>query len=259
MDAKYTFVKVGDKRNNVFDKNDMQELLMKWSIKGRLKIQSYCFNEQFHMYDNHQFILDFFKDNAVSSTLENVNSSSEWKPVGTTAATVEIEQVPCTVTSMNFFDRLQETGQVATKSGKIVKCFGEPIGDFEVWDELRKMLLDEESDNRDLFSTSEKREFIYRLFCHLCLGGRLCQYEDVLEPYLTVTRILYKDLVSIAKDPETKNLITTSVVFKVVAKNKNGEAYFPEDPENLQNFCYLIIDPVRRVVTCFVHQFGGSF
>ena len=57
------------------------------------------------------------------------------------------------------------------------------------------MLLSEESDNCDLYSETEKEEFLYRLFRHICLGGQICQYEDTIDPYLNITKQLYKDLV----------------------------------------------------------------
>ncbi|XP_046392067.1 cilia- and flagella-associated protein 300-like isoform X2 [Ischnura elegans] len=138
MDGKYTFVKVSDRKLNGFDKNEVQELLLKWSMKERLKIQTYCFNEEFHSYDSRQFVMDFFKDPTVTTTLENVDYNNVWTPVGIAAGDVKIEQIPCTITSMEFFDRLQEKRQVADKRGHINKCLGEPIENFEIWDELRK-------------------------------------------------------------------------------------------------------------------------
>lgn len=57
------------------------------------------------------------------------------------------------------------------------------------------MLLMEDSENYDVYSAAEKEEFLYQIFRHVCLGGALCQYEDSIEPYLTVTKAIYKDLV----------------------------------------------------------------
>lgn len=57
------------------------------------------------------------------------------------------------------------------------------------------MILDEESNEYNLFSPEEKEEFIFRLFEFLVLGGSLCQYEDELQPYLETTKKIYKDIV----------------------------------------------------------------
>ena len=56
------------------------------------------------------------------------------------------------------------------------------------------MLLLEDSDDYDLYSDTEREEFLFCLFKHLCLGGTLCQYEDELEAYLKTTKLIYKDL-----------------------------------------------------------------
>jgi hypothetical protein len=51
---------------------------------------------------------------------------------------VEVDQVTCTLLSMNFFDRLKSNG-IVRESGVIVKCFDEMCDDFLVSDELRKV------------------------------------------------------------------------------------------------------------------------
>lgn len=57
------------------------------------------------------------------------------------------------------------------------------------------MLLDEECPQYNLYLKDEKEEFIFRIFQLLILGGVLCQYEDILDPYLEVTKSIYKDLI----------------------------------------------------------------
>lgn len=61
------------------------------------------------------------------------------------------------------------------------------------------MLLDEESEEYNLYSEEERNEFIFRIFQMLVLGGILCQYEDTLEPYLDVTKNIYKDLIRLSE------------------------------------------------------------
>lgn len=57
------------------------------------------------------------------------------------------------------------------------------------------MLQDEESANYFAVGRAEREEFLFRIFKHLCLGGELCQYEDTVEPYISTTRHIYKDLI----------------------------------------------------------------
>jgi len=57
------------------------------------------------------------------------------------------------------------------------------------------MLLDEESEEYSLYSEDERNEFVFRIFQMLVLGGTLCQFEDILQPYLDVTKSIYKDLI----------------------------------------------------------------
>lgn len=110
------------------------------------------------------------------------------------------------------------------------------------------MLQDEESENYCVVGRAEREEFLFRLFKHLCLGGELCQYEDTVEPYISTTRRIYKDLIrwkevkheevvidsgrcimipkspslfflfSVQKDPETKKISVVSTVLKVFAR-----------------------------------------
>ncbi|MEJ1281067.1 yes-associated protein 1 [Cricetulus griseus] len=80
-----------------------------------------------------------------------------------------------------------------------------------------QVLLMEDSEKYEVFSPQEREEFLFCLFKHLCLGGSLCQYEDMLKPYLETAKLIYKDLVSVRKHPRTKEIQITSSVFKVKA------------------------------------------
>ena len=57
------------------------------------------------------------------------------------------------------------------------------------------MLLIEDSDNYEIYSDAERDQFLFRLFKHLCIGGQVCQFEDNVQPYIDVTRSIYKDLI----------------------------------------------------------------
>nr|CAD7414187.1 unnamed protein product [Timema poppensis] len=226
------------------------------SLKGHIKIQTYCFNEPFQPYQKNDFAQAFFKDDVVIKTLECF--TEQGCTVGVRAESVEVQQVPCSVVSMSFFNPLTKPDSgIVTSNDSLVKCPYDEIGGFTITDELRKMFLDEDSSNYKLMLKSDRNEFIFRLFQAICLGGQWCQYEDTIKPYLDTTKCIYKDLVSVQKDPTTKDIFVSSVVLQVVARGSSGVPYYPSDPEHIQNFAYLIIDPLRRQVKTFTHQYHG--
>lgn len=80
-------------------------------------------------------------------------------------------------------------------NGEIKKCLDEYVNGFVVADHLRKCLIVEDDESYSLFSDQDRKEFIFHLFKALSLGGKLCQFEDTLQPYLDATKLIYKDLV----------------------------------------------------------------
>lgn len=57
------------------------------------------------------------------------------------------------------------------------------------------MLQEEDSEHYYVVGREERGEFLFCLFKHLCLGGELCQYEDTIDPYISTTKQIYKDLI----------------------------------------------------------------
>lgn len=254
--AKFTFQEVKGKKFVSVDGKDNKEYFTKWSMWGRLKCQMYSFDQTFQAYQKDQFIADFLKDPNVVSTLQTVSESCTWSPVGVEATSVTVEPITCTMLSMTLFDRLTEK-DIVRETGVITKCFDEFYQDFTISDELRKMLLIDDSDNYCLYSDSERDEFLFCLFQHFCLGGKICQYEDNVDPYLDVTKQVYKDLISVQKHSDTKELSIISSVFKVTA-SEDGHMYYPGDKCHEQTFSYFIVDPCKRHVTVLYHKFGTS-
>lgn len=66
---------------------------------------------------------------------------------------------------------------------------------FVVYDNLREMILCQDSNNRKLLSDMDQQEFLYKLFCHVVLGGKLNQYEDDVDEYRQATKALYRALI----------------------------------------------------------------
>ncbi|XP_031371224.1 cilia- and flagella-associated protein 300-like isoform X2 [Apis dorsata] len=229
IEHKYTFVPLVQK--NLININDkkIQEFLSKWGIKGNFIIQHFTFNEPFQKYHKYHLAEAFFKDSTVAKELLTKQG--------------------------NYWAKQDPKNGIVHKSGAICKRFDMEIENFLISDNLRAMLLDEECPEYNLYLKDEREEFIFFIFQMLVLGGILCQYEDILNPYLEVTRAMYKDLIKVQKNEDTDLSIST-IVLQVVAKDSKGEAYFPYEPSHMQNIGFLLIDSVTHEITTFLHQFG---
>lgn len=60
---------------------------------------------------------------------------------------------------------------------------------------INQVILMEDSDHYDMFSSEERQELLFRIFQHLTLGGPLNQYEDEVGPYFDTVKAFYKSLV----------------------------------------------------------------
>ncbi|XP_027763750.1 cilia- and flagella-associated protein 300 isoform X1 [Empidonax traillii] len=254
--AGFVFRALPQKSFSCLQDRDIGDRLLKWSMQGRITAQAFGFDQQFKPYQKDEFVMAFFNDQNVNSSLKLLSASGQWTTLGSKVTKIEATVVPCTQTSMSFFDRLYCEG-VVRETGDIVKCYDDYYDDILVSDELRKVLLLEDSDHYDLFSQLDREEFLFCLFKHFCIGGTLCQFEDVVDPYLETTKAFYKDLVSVQKNPETKEIRIISTVFRVSAYDANGLCY-PSSKSHEQTFAYLIVDPCKRHVNTLYHCFGGG-
>uniref|UniRef100_A0A672FJ35 Cilia- and flagella-associated protein 300 n=1 Tax=Salarias fasciatus TaxID=181472 RepID=A0A672FJ35_SALFA len=248
----FSFKTLPTKKFSFLQDKEVTEFLMKWSMLGRISAHSYSFDHNFSSYSSDRFVQCFFRDPIVASSLRRVEAGV-WVPVGMLLS-VSVAVVPCTKVSMDLFDPLYSCG-ILRPSGHILKCFHDVYPDY---DELRQV-LDEDSEHYGVLGREQRGEFLFLLFKHLCLGGELCQYEDTIDPYISVTKKIYKDLISVQKDPETKKISVVSTVLKVCARDESGRR-FPGTQEEEQTFAYLIVDPFKRHATLFCHFYGvGNF
>ncbi|XP_072119557.1 cilia- and flagella-associated protein 300 isoform X1 [Mobula birostris] len=253
----FTFRHLSNKKISFMNDRKICDLFMKWSMHGRIIVQAFSFDEYFQPYDKDKFVQAFFKDPNVVINLKVVSPLTfEWTTVGVKVKKTEAEEIPCKQVSMSFFDRLYSNG-IVRETGHINKCLDEFYGDFVVADQLRQVLLLEDSDNYQIFSDTERKEFIFCLFKHFCLGGMLCQFEDTVDPYLETTKAVYKEIVSVQKDPDTKGIHVISTVFKITASGDHGLCY-PSTKKHEQTFAYLIVDPIKCHVHVLYHCFGGG-
>ncbi|XP_062291411.1 cilia- and flagella-associated protein 300 [Scomber scombrus] len=254
FEQSFSFSPLPSKKYSFLQDKDILTLLMKWSMLGRISAQTFSFDQSFYPYNSERFALCFFRDPDVVSSLRKMETGA-WVPLEKPAVSVDVEVVPCTKVSMELFDPIYSCG-VLRPTGHVVKCFHDVYPDY---DELRQMLQEEDSEHYHVIGRAERGEFLFRLFKHLCLGGELCQYEDTIDPYISTTKHIYKDLISVQKAPETNKISVVSTVLKVSAQDESGRCY-PGRGEAEQTFAYMIVDPYKRHVTLLYHCYGvGSF
>ncbi|KAJ3114440.1 hypothetical protein HK100_001660 [Physocladia obscura] len=248
-DTKFKFVWMEKAKLEGFSDKDVQASLFKWGMQDHMYIKRFGFDRDLHAYDDvNSFLLDFFNDGEVNSHLKAMGTKDRWCTLGRVTR-IEKEETLHTVTSLAFFDRLTTIAGVVRHDGSIKKCLDEYHDSFVVGDELRALLLMPENEHYDTYSEADRQEFVFHLFKALCLGGRLCQYEDEIEPYLTATKKLYKDLISVTK--QNGVLRVSSLVYKILKVDSSVSPLFPK--QHPQNFCYLSIDPNKRHVNVFYH------
>ena len=135
---------------------------------------------------------------------------------------------------------------------------------FHVQDRLREVLLNVDNefelDHGEVFTADEKAEFLYKIFRHLAVGGSLCQFEDVLDPYLEVSKLVYKELLTVWRNPRTAKPEVAPGVYEidqVKFRRRDGggeeEELFPE--HSAQNWLYVSTDPFRRTCKAWLHRF----
>ncbi|KAJ3173440.1 hypothetical protein HDU87_007601 [Geranomyces variabilis] len=249
-DNRFRFTPIDDYRAAGFHSKEVQELLFKWGMQDHAWLRKFTYDAHFQPYELDAFLLALFNDAGAGQAMRVLGTRDRWARLGAVTR-VDAEPTTHTVTSLAFFDKLVPGGPVIRRDGEIIKCLDEYHESFLVADELRKCLLVRDSDNYELFNDADRDEFIFCLFKALALGGKLCQYEDTLEPYLAATRAVYKDMISVAKDPQTQKLRVSSLVCRIVDVESAVSPLFPI--RHPQNFCYVSIDPLKRTVHMMYH------
>ena len=63
------------------------------------------------------------------------------------------------------------------------------------------------------------RRYFYTVLFSTCISYSFVfkEYEDEIQPYLDVTKSVYKELVSVQKDSETQTIRVVSPVFQIEA------------------------------------------
>jgi hypothetical protein len=213
------------------------------------------------------FFVDFFNSPAVQAQVELWRAGAQGSKPGFTPlegrfSGVQSRMMASTQVRMDPFDALQDpANDIAREDGSLRKCMPEEVDGVSVEDELHRALLVEDSEPWEEGFPDEnfREELLFHLFRYLCVGGGMCQYEDVLQPYLEVTRALYRDLLSVRVNKNTQAIEVASSVHRILSLQKAGTSeqtslFGRDSPFNL---CFLSAHPSKRVVHIFYFQWTG--
>lgn len=227
-----------------------KERMQKWNMDAHTVFKRFRFDERWTPAQAAAFALDFFNDPSVQAVLQTSESGS-LRPVSGRCSAAPVVRLSTSVTSMDFFDRLVPAG-IAAESGYIRKMFDDVVDGVTCSDKLRDMLLNDASENFQLYSEHERAEFIFHLLLRFAIGGSLCQCDDALTEYMLAVKAAYKEMLSVQKNPANNHVEVTSLVYQL--SELDGDFKIFKEP-NRHNYAYLIIDPVARRVTYWAAAF----
>ncbi|ODN05397.1 hypothetical protein Ocin01_01271 [Orchesella cincta] len=284
----FNFQYLPNQKFQALENQTVKENLGKWSMIDGLKFQAYSFDKTFRKYNERDFLTEFMGCQNVVSTLLKATPDHGFSPIGVPVDVVKFSEVKCSLTTVELFEKLKDN-KIARRNGSIVKCMPHYIRadvnnettslgfELEIADNLRKLLLCNEDDIDDFedisqtLSEDDRKEFLCNLFSHLVIGGSLCQYEDNVEPYIQTTKLLYKDLIAVASNPQNVDDRVTTVgqdrgdgeglkiishVYKIhSAVNEfagNKDTLF--NRQYLNNFFYVIVNPLKQICFTVYHH-----
>ena len=223
--------------------SEAQESLQKWNLAPFMKTAAFRFDQPFTPEQSDAFLLDLFSAPAVQEAAPVCVAPGQWGVLGNVASTssVKYSKLKTTILRLDFFDRLKEAGIV--RLGDIAKCLDVQAGDILVSDRLRKLLLCEDEEEWDVFSAEERKELIFHVLKILAVGGGMNQYDDSIEPYLKLTKSVYKDLVTVNKSSGGASQVA-SHTYDVSEVAGGSASLFPRPGPH--NFCLVSVDPVAR-------------
>ena len=242
-DPKASFPSVRDQDN--------RDALLRWNLLPFMQAKCFRFDQAFAPEHADAFLRDFFSSPMVqeaapvctgpgSHTIDHVG---QFGPLGDVTEPIKYHRLPTTVLRLDFFDRVKDEGLV--RAGDIAGCFDVPCGDILVSDRLRKMILDESSEEWELYSEQERNELIFHVMKRLAVGGGMNQYDNQFQPYLDITKKLYKDLVTVSKSAAGA-LQVSSITYEIESVSGTNQSLWPR--QNTHNFCYVVVDPLARHV-----------
>lgn len=248
---KYVFQTVDDPSHysNIFTKENFKTL-EKWGLSKNMELVKFRFNTSFQLTDLERFLKDLCNDKTVKKNfppLANIILESDKKEIDS----IQFKVLSTKATNLDIFDVIYEKDLVTAETGYIHQDYDVYVDDITVSDKLKQALIVEDSESYTVFDDSTRDEFLFHIFSRIVIGGSLCQYENNVEPYLDMTKCFYKDIVSAARDPESKEIYIRSIPVQILGIEK---ANLYQKKYHVQNFFYIVIDPYQRYVHLWYHN-----
>ena len=224
-----------------FASRDASEMLMQWNVDATMRVERFTFKGTFNgniVSDYDRILRDFFRDSVSMAQLEISGAPTGNPPV------LDLQAVGTGVMSMDFFDRLEAYDIVSSVGGQIRGCFEEYFDGIQCGDKLREVLVNPDSENASIYKESERLELIYILFRLLVIGGSMCQPDDRVERYLSLTKGFYKDLLTVYKDASSGEVAVSGKVFKI--KAVQGLEFFSNPDKDLVNVLLVYVDAKKK-------------
>ena len=220
--------------------SDAKSMLLQWNLDQTLQFQKFRFAGSFDTAADYDRLLKDFLRNAECCACLGVTGTP------TNPLKLTVGELTTEIMTMDFFGRLDE--QDVCRNGHIRGCFEEVYDGVNVQDMLRDMLVNEESENADLFSEKEKKELIYVLFKTLVVGGSMCQPDTRTERYMEMTKCLYRDLLTVYKAPTSGAVTVSGKVYQVRAVDGLDLHRNPDKPFNT---FLVMVEPMRKEISVF--------
>lgn len=235
-------------------KREGSECLDRWGL-GALRVGKfrYDFSGDVESRDAAKFVTGLLGTAGVRSWL-NGSAAPD--------AAVGAERLQTRAVSMALFDPVVDCGDIVTPAGSIRQCREVALGGVPADDELRKWLLalaghaPPEDDVEDLeaatvpLAEKAQDELLFRLFSLLAIGGKMCQADYALQPYLDLTKALYRDVATVYRRSADKEVAIATKAFALT-----GPAVFGAD--DARCVCLLMVEPKKRTAT-MIHSDGAK-
>lgn len=213
-----------------------------------MELVKFRYNQSFTLFNTEKFLAELFNSAEFRAAAPGFSAILPEK-----VDTIEYSKLSTEVVNMGFFDILCDK-DITTTTGYIKKEPDEYLEGMVMGDRARYALAFEESEFYEIFDDKIRKEFIFRIFKHLVLGGAVWQFEDNIKDYLEQTQKFYKDLVAVFKDSETEDIKVGSHAFEI--KKINDSDVFG-DSEHPQNWAYVVVDPIHWHVNIWYHKWSS--
>lgn len=232
-DNKWSFEELPDNGFKTFaDKDKVALINEKWGLRD-LTARTFSFQGNLPVpFDPQAFFTEFFK--TPRTCLAAVKS-------------MELEPLTTNAIGAKFWKKLWTPPNEICRSSTghyIQKCPDHHVHGLWLSDCLQVALLDEDSEEYDVFTPEDRRELLFHVIKLLVIGGEVCQYEDEFDVYEPVIISLYRDLIGQSVVKAQSGAI--SIVARPYLLKKTNDVSTYRDPD--RSIYLLVVDTVGKKV-----------